>query len=84
MCQCVEYAQRVERERVGVKWEVMNCDGWGKLWWVGELGAALERGVSFVDDIQKGNGKGKNNSRSLKNNSRSLRDEKQKERVEAG
>jgi hypothetical protein len=55
----------------------MNCDGWGKLWWVGELGAALERGVSFVDDIQKGNGKGKNNSRSL-------RDEKQKERVEAG
>src|SRR6267154_5690757 len=28
-CQCVEYAQRVERGWVGVKGEVMNCDGWG-------------------------------------------------------
>ena len=27
MCQCVEYAQRVERGWIGVKWELMNCDG---------------------------------------------------------
>jgi hypothetical protein len=39
-CQGVEYGQRVERAWIGVKGEMMNCDGWGKLWWVEELEAA--------------------------------------------
>ena len=39
-CQDVEYGQRVERVWIGVKGEMMNCDGWRKLWWVEELEAA--------------------------------------------
>ena len=27
-CQGVEYAQRVERGVIGVKYQMMNCDGW--------------------------------------------------------
>src|ERR1700730_2681776 len=78
-CQCVEYGQRVERGWIGVKWELMNCDGWGKLRWVGGLAAEGGRGGSFVDDTQKGKGNGKGNGKG-KTNSRSLRDDKQKKR----
>jgi len=51
-CQCVEYAQRVERGWIGVKGEVMNCDGWGSRAWVGwsvrDFGLGRRPRISFA------------------------------------
>jgi hypothetical protein len=36
----------------------MNCDGWGRLRWVGELAEDCEKQIPLGDDNQKGKDEG--------------------------